>query len=145
MHSTQAILAVVLAVACAGFEIAAAAVTFTIPLARIDDVRRLDRRAEIHDVILTALIDSDAPIFLAAYVTADDVRAHHADATGLADLLVVEIGGYLASRGVEAERISGKGMGIDPAIGRAVVVSFGVFEPPATLAAANRSCLPSSC
>jgi hypothetical protein len=138
VHFPASICVLVLALAFTGLEIAAAAVTFTIPLSTLDDVRRLDRRAEIHEVIRTARTDSDAFIFLAAYVTADDARAHHADATGLADLLVVEIGGYLASRGVEAERITGKGMGIDPAIGRAVVVSFGVNEPPARLAAANR-------
>jgi hypothetical protein len=74
---------------------------------------------------------SNSPIFLAAYVTADDVRADRADATGVAvaDQLVIEMGGYLASRGVEADRISGRGMGIDAAIGRAVVISFGVTAP----------------
>ena len=139
MRST---VAVVLALAFAGFEIAAAAVTFTIPLATLDDVRRLDRRAEIREVIRTARTESDVPIFLAAYVTAGDAHSHHGDATGLADLLVVEMGGYLASRGVAAGRISGKGMGVDPAIGRAVVVSFGVHEPPATLARNHRGHSP---
>ena len=126
-----------LALAFAGLEIAVASVTFTIPFATLDDVRRLDRRDEVAEIIRAARADSDSPIFLAAYVTADDARAHRAGATRLADLLVVEMGGYLASRGVEAERISGKGMGIDPAIGRAVVVSFGVHAPPVTLAFAR--------
>ena len=109
-------------------------ITFTIPVAALDDVRRLDQQSEIAKVILTARYSSDAPIFLEAYVTADDAGCQ-TDASGLsiADQLVVEIGGYLASRGVEADRISGKGRGIDPAIGRAVVVSFGVTAPPSDL------------
>jgi hypothetical protein len=107
----------------------APAVTFTIPLATLDDVRKLDHQAVISEVIHTARYYSDSPIFLAAYVTADDVRAHHAG-IAIADLLVIEMGGYLASRGVQADRISGKGMGIDSAIGRAVVVSFGNAVPP---------------
>jgi hypothetical protein len=107
-------------------------VTFTISLDTIDDVRRLDERPEIADVIIAARAYSASPIFLAAYVTAADVRAYRADVTAVtvADQLVIEVGGYLASRGVEADRISGKGMGIDSAIGRAVVVSFGTTEPP---------------
>jgi hypothetical protein len=111
----------------------APAVTFTIPLAKLDDVRRLDQRPEIAEVIHTARAYSDSPIFLAAYVTADDVRSNRADAGGVADELVIEMGGYLASRGVEPDRISGKGMGIDPAIGRAVVVSFGTGTTPSEL------------
>ena len=109
------------------------AITFTIPLAALDDIRRLDERSEIAEVIHTARIFSDSPIFLAAYVTADDVRTHHADTAGVsvADRLVIEMGGYLASQGVQADRISGRGMGIDSAIGRAVVVSFGITAPPA--------------
>ena len=100
-----------------GAAATAPAVTFTIRLFTLDDVRRLDQRAEIAEVIDTARAYSDSPIFLAAYVTADDVRSNRADATGVADELVIEIGGYLASRGVEPDRISGKRMGIDPAIG----------------------------
>ena len=121
---------IALALAVASLQIATAAVTFTISLATLDDVRKLDQRAEIGEVIHTARAFSDAPIFLAAYVTADDARKHHADATGVAEQLVIEMGGYLASRGVEAERISGKGMGVDATMGRAVVVSFGVPAPP---------------
>ena len=116
-----------------GAAVVAPAVTFTIPLATLDDVRRLDRRPEIAAVIHTARAYSDLPIFLAAYVTADDVRSNRADAGGVADELVIEMGGYLASRGVEPDRISGKGMGIDPAIGRAVVVSFGITALPSKL------------
>jgi hypothetical protein len=116
-----------------GSAVVAPAVTFTIPLATLDDVRRLDQRPEIAEVIHTAHTYSDSLIFLAAYVTADDVRANRADAGGVADELVIEMGGYLASRGVEPDRISGKGMGIDPAIGRAVVVSFGITAPPSEL------------
>src|SRR5207253_6936345 len=60
------------------------AVHFTIPLATLDEVRRLDRRPEVADVIRTARVYSDWPIFLAAYVTADDVRANHAGAGDVA-------------------------------------------------------------
>jgi hypothetical protein len=126
----------VLALAFAGLEIARAAITFTIPLATLDDIRRLDHQTKIAEVIRAARADSDARIFLAAYVTADDARAHRAAAARLADQLVIEIGVYLAGRGIEADRISGKGMGIDPAIGRAVVVSFGVHAPPVRMASA---------
>ena len=126
----------VLGVTLAQFEVrstAAAELTFTIPLATLDDVRRLDQRPEIAEVMHTARAYSDSPIFLAAYVTADDVRSNRADAGGVADELVVEMGGYLASRGVEPNRITGKGMGIDPAIGRAVVIWFGITPAPSDL------------
>jgi len=116
-----------------GAAAVAPAVHFTIPLATLDEVRRLDRKPEIADVIHTARVYSDWPIFLAAYVTADDVRASRADDGDVADELVIEMGGYLTSQGVEADRISGKGMGIDPTIGRAVVVSFGITAPPSEL------------
>jgi hypothetical protein len=112
---------------------AAAELAFTNPLATRDDVRRLDQRPEIAEVMHTARAYSDSPIFLAAYVTADDVRSNRADAGGVADELVIEMGGYLASRGVEPDRITGKGMGIDPAIGRAVVVWFGITPAPSEL------------
>src|SRR5207248_2650295 len=111
----------------------AAELTFTIPLATLDDVRRLDQRPEIAEIMHTARAYSDSSIFLAAYVTADDVRSNRADAGGVADELVIEMGGYLASRGVEPDRISGKGMGIDPAIGRAVVIWFGITPAPSEL------------
>ena len=136
MHVVQSISVTVLALTFAGLQIAGAAVMFTIPLETLDDVRRLDRRQEVAEIIRAARADSDAPIFLAAYVTADDARAHDAGAARLADRLVIEMGGYLASQGVEADRITGKGMGIDPMIGRAVVVSFGTKEPPARMALA---------
>jgi len=125
-----------LGVTLAQFEVratAAAELAFTIPLATLDDVRRLDQRPEIAEVMHTARAYSDSPIFLAAYVTADDVRSNRVDAGGVADELVIEMGGYLASRGVEPDRITGKGMGIDPAIGRAVVVWFGIKPPPSEL------------
>ena len=125
-----------LGVTLAQFEVrstAAAELTFTIPLATLDDVRRLDQRPEIAEVMHTARAYSDSPIFLAAYVTADDVRSNRADAGGVADELVIAMGGYLASRGVEPDRITGKGMGIDPAIGRAVVVWFGITPAPSGL------------
>jgi hypothetical protein len=113
--------------------VVAPAITFTIPLSTLDDVRRLDQRPEIADVIRTARTYSNSPIFLEAYVTADDVRSNRADAGGVSDELVIEMGGYLASQGVEPDRISGKGMGVDPTIGRAVVVSFGITAPPSEL------------
>jgi hypothetical protein len=122
-----------LGVTLAQFDVrstAAAELTFTIPLATLDDVRRLDQRPEIAEVMHTARAYSDSPIFLAAYVTADDVRSNRVDAGGVAEELVLEMGGYLASRGVEPDRITGKGMGIDPAIGRAVVIWFGITPAP---------------
>ena len=110
------------------------AVTFTIPLATLDEVRRLDQRPEIADILRTARRYSEARIHLAAYVTAEDAPDPYAEALGVADSLVIEVGIYLARRGVEADRISGKGMGVDSAIGRAVVVSFDVtpsrLSPP---------------
>ena len=111
-----------------------AGLAFTIPLATLHDVRRLDQRSEIAEVISAAHHFSDSPIFLAAYITADDA-CESTDTTGVAvaDELVIAIGGYLASRGVEADRISGKGMGIDSAIGRAVVISFGITAPPSDI------------
>ena len=133
----QPISVAALALAFSGLQLAAADVRFTIPFAKLDDIRSLDRRAEVADIIRAARADSDSQIFLAAYVTADDARAHREGAARVADLLVVQMGGYLASRGIQADRISGKGMGIDPAIGRAVVVSFGVHAPPAKLAFAR--------
>ena len=126
----------VLGITLAQFDLrstAAAELAFTIPLATLDDVRRLDQLPEIAEVMHTARAYSDSPIFLAAYVTADDVRPNRADAGGVADELVIEMGGYLASRGVEPDRISGKGMGIDPAIGRAVVIWFGITPAPSEL------------
>jgi hypothetical protein len=105
-------------------------VTFTIPLATFDDIRRLDERPEIADVLETAHRYSDSRIYLAAYVAPDDVPAPHVEACGVADELVIEVGSYLARHGVEADRISGKGMGIDSTIGRAVVVSFDITPAP---------------
>ena len=115
---------------------AVSAIAFTISFETLQDVRRLDQRSEIAEIIAAAHHFSDSPIFLEAYITADDAR-ESTDATGVAvaDELVIAIGGYLASCGVEADRISGKGMGIDSAIGRAVVVSFGITatDPQAPL------------
>ena len=96
----------------------------TIPFATLDDARSLGQRPEISNVLSIARRFPESQIFLAAYVTTDDVRAWHEGPLEVSDQLVVEVGGYLAARGVEAERISGKGMGVDGSIGRAVVVSF---------------------
>lgn len=110
-----------------------APITFIIPLAALEDVLELDHRPEIADVIRAARASSDSAIFIAAYVTADDVWKRPADAADVSAELAIEMSGYLASQGVEPGRISGKGMGIDSAIGRAVVVSFGITARPSEL------------
>ncbi len=102
-------------------------VTITIPLGALDEIRSLDHRPEVAEVMRTARTYSDSPIFVEAYVTADDAQSTRAGA--VAAELVIEMGGYLATHGVEPDRITGKGVGIDPAIGRAVVVSFGEAPP----------------
>jgi len=105
-------------------------VTITIPLGALDEIRSLDHRPEVAEVMRTARTYSDSPIFVEAYVTADDAQSTRAGA--VAAELVIEMGGYLATHGVEPDRITGKGVGIDPAIGRAVVVSFGeALQAPA--------------
>jgi hypothetical protein len=110
---------------------AAPPVTITIPLAALDDIRSLDHRPEVAEVMRTARTYSDSPIFVEAYVTADDATSTRAGA--VAAELVIEMGGYLATHGVEPDRITGQGMGIDPTIGRAVVVSFGKTLPAPAL------------
>jgi hypothetical protein len=72
----------------------------------------------------------DAPILVRAYVTESDTRERHADAGSLSDEIVIQTARYLADRGIDPNRISGKGMGIDKDVGRAVIVTIAISESP---------------
>jgi len=102
------------------------ALTFMIPLKSWGDIERLESRPETNDAIDAARRYASSPVYLAAYVTDADVRQYHADATGLGDELVIQAARFLNDHGVDATRISGRGMGINQTIGRAIVVSLDV-------------------
>jgi polysaccharide export outer membrane protein len=84
----------------------------------------------VSEVIDAARRYPDSLIYLAGYVTEADARQHHADATNLGDELVIQTARHLAARGVDANRISGRGRGINKTIGRAIVVSLDVTPRP---------------
>ena len=104
--------------------------TFTIPLAHLGSVEDLRTTAEGRDLIAAARRHPDAPIHVLAYVTEADTRTRHADAGSLSDEMVIETARYLADRGIDPNRISGKGMGVDDSVGRAVVVTLELGEAP---------------
>lgn len=103
-----------------------AAITIAISLPSLTDFSTLDRRPELGEALALARRHPKAPIFLAAYVTEADVREREADPKMLSELLIVELGRQIAKRGIAPERISGEGMGINPAIGRAVIFSLDI-------------------
>jgi len=106
------------------------AVTYMIPLAHWSDVENLDRRPEVSDIIDAAQRYPTSLLYLAAYVTDADTRERHADATALGDDLVIRTARYLAARGIDPARISGRGMGVNNTMKRAVVVSLDVSPRP---------------
>jgi polysaccharide export outer membrane protein len=106
------------------------AVTYMIPLAHWGDVENLDRRPEVSDVVDAAQRYPTSLLYLAAYVTDADTRERHADATALGDELVIQTARYLAARGIDPARISGRGMGVNNTMKRAVVVSLDVSPRP---------------
>ena len=95
------------------------------------DVENLEDRAEVSEVIDAARRYPNSLVYLAGYVTDADTRQHHADATNLGDELVIQTARHLAAHGVDANRISGRGMGVNKTMGRAVVVSLDVTPRPA--------------
>ncbi len=101
-------------------------VTFVIRLVSLDDMSSLDERPGVSQVVDAARRYPESQIFLAAYVTEEDTRSRHAAASDLADEIVIRLARYLADRGVDPQRITGKGAGIDNAVGRAIVVSIDV-------------------
>jgi hypothetical protein len=109
-------------------RIAPQLLTFTIPLAHLGGVDDLRAVPEGRELIAAARRHPDAPIHVRAYVTESDTRAEHADAGSLSDEMVIETARYLAERGIDANRISGKGMGIDEAVGRAVVITIDLGQ-----------------
>src|SRR5688572_24488883 len=78
-------------------------IVFVIPLAALEDLWALDERRDVAQLLDAAGRHSSAAIFITAYVTAGDASAGRSAAADVADRLVVEFGGYLASRGVEPE------------------------------------------
>ena len=85
---------------------------------------------------MTEIVDAAARypsslIYLAGYVTDADARQYHSDASNLGDELVIQTARQMASRGIDANRISGRGMGVNKTMGRAVVVSLDVRPRPA--------------
>jgi polysaccharide biosynthesis/export protein len=106
------------------------AVTYMIPLGNWRDADRLEGRPEITEIVDAAARYPNSPIYLAGYVTEADTRQYHADATNLGDELVIHAARELARRGIDANRISGRGMGVNMTMGRAVVVSLDVTPRP---------------
>src|SRR5207249_4123808 len=90
----------------------------------------LDRRPEVSDVVDAAQRYPTSLIYLAAYVTDADTRERHADATALGDELVIRMARHLAGRGIDPARISGRGMGVNNTMKRAVVASLDVSPRP---------------
>lgn len=104
-----------------------AAVSFTVPLASLSQLQALDEKPEIEEILRAARRYPASSLYLAAYATEEDARERDTDAKSLSDHVVVEMGRYLARRGVAPDRISGKGMGADPLVGRAVMVSIDLI------------------
>lgn len=107
-----------------------AALTVTITLSSLDDIRHLQREPLSSEVLSIASRHPESTIYVVAYVTEGDTRVRHADPGNVADELVIETARFLADHGIDPNRISGKGMGIDRAIGRAIVVSFDFPSKP---------------
>jgi hypothetical protein len=104
--------------------------TFTVPLSSLADVDDLRGQPQGRELLSAARKFPDAPILVRAYVTESDTRARHADPGSLSDEIVIQTARYLADHGIDPNRISGKGMGIDDGVGRAVVVSLVLSETP---------------
>ena len=100
-------------------------VTFVIRLASLD-MTHVDGRPGMSQVVEAAQSYPESQIYLTAYVTEDDTRARHTDPGNLADELVISMAKFLADRGIDPKRISGKGAGVDKTVGRAIVVSLDV-------------------
>jgi polysaccharide export outer membrane protein len=112
---------------------APAAVTVTIPLDSLTDFGSLDSRPETNEAIDAARRYPTSPLYLAAYAATVDVAGRPGDATRVSNELVVRMARYLAQRGIAPERISGRGMGANDSVGRAVVVSLDVAATPGGL------------
>jgi len=104
--------------------------TFTVPLSSLGDVEDLRGQPQGRELLSAARKFEDAPILVRAYVTESDTRTRHADPGSLSDEIVIQTARYLADHGIDPNRISGKGMGIDDGVGRAVVVSIVLGEAP---------------
>jgi polysaccharide biosynthesis/export protein len=106
------------------------AVTFMVPLSSWSDLSDFDRRPEVSEIVDAARRYPESLIYLGGYVTEADTRDRHVDAATLGDDLVIQAARKLAARGIDASRISGRGMGVNRTIGRAVVASFDVSPSP---------------
>ncbi|MGH7898237.1 MAG: polysaccharide biosynthesis/export family protein, partial [Candidatus Binatia bacterium] len=111
-------------------------VSFKIPLTSLKDAEKLERRSELKDVVDASRRYPMSQIYLGGYVTEDDTRKRHGDAYDLGDEIVINTARTLTQQGVDPNRISGKGMGINPTIGRAVVASFDL-APRSTITGMN--------
>jgi polysaccharide export outer membrane protein len=109
------------------------AITFTIPLEEGWDPRRLDERPEVAEILEAARRHPQSRIYVTAYALEADARARGTDVRTVSDEIVVAVGRYLATRGIAPERITGRGLGAHPTIGRAAVVSLDVVAPEPAL------------
>ena len=108
-----------------------AAINFTVPLTSMSELDSLAGRPEIDAILEATRRYPTSQIYVVAYATEEDARKRGTDPKSLSDQMILEMGRTLANRGIAPDRISGKGMGMDPAIGRALVVSLDVTAPPA--------------
>lgn len=106
--------------------------TFTVSLDSLADIKALRRKHAFTEALEMARRHPEAQIYVAAYVTEGDIRASHADAGSVSDELVIQTARYLVDHGIDPNRIVGKGEGVNPMIGRAVVISFDLSAEPAT-------------
>ena len=116
-----------------GYVPRATALTYRIPLADLGSISVLDRSIAVTELVHAMRQNPKLELFLAAYVEEADVKARHADARSLADWLFLEVTRYFATRGVDPTRIRGKGMGVDPRVGRGIV-AYLEFPPPSAKA-----------
>ena len=99
-----------------------------ISLPSLFDFSALEKHPEFGEAVALAKRYPKARIFITAYVTDADTVERKTDAKSLSDLVIVEFGRWVVQRGIAAERVSGIGMGIDPAIGRKLIFALHLPE-----------------
>ena len=103
-----------------------AAVTYTLPLPSFAAIGQVDERPEFAEIVQTARRYPKSRIYLTAYASENDARDRGSDLQTVSNELVIRMAQVLSGRGIEASRISGKGLGANPNVGRAIVVSLDV-------------------
>lgn len=112
-----------------GYVPRSTAITYRIPVPDLDDLTGLEGSVAIREILGAMQRNDTLELFIATYVSTEDATKRHAQPQTVAEYLFLRVAEFFASRGIDPVRIRGKGMGMDPDVGRGIVAYLEIGGP----------------